>query len=370
MFTVKSLFLVVIIIFELSNSSVSLTIKKTNTNVGVISLNKFQDVIFYGRISVGTPPQNFDVVFDTGSSNFWVPSTSWSAKTTYPHQKFNAKASKTYHTRPGRKEYDIAYTSGALEGTLSKDNLMLGGITLEGQDFFIGSKPDHFFTTVKFDGILGLGLPALKISGTDSVLENLVNKKLLTQRIFSIWLSSREGDGDEVQNAGQITFGGVDKKRFRGEHVYVPVLSSTGFWNISVSQFTVRGKDIKVCVPQCFAFVDSGTTDIVGPRDQIEKIYKELDITNRKIKCADIDTAPVISFNVGGNTFSLTPANYIYKFRDAKGSTVCRVHFVKPEKNGKTDSWILGAAFMQAYHTVFDFEDFKKPKIGFAKAAA
>lgn len=143
---------------------------------------------------------------------------------------------------------------------------MLGGITLEGQDFFIGSKPDHFFTTVKFDGILGLGLPALKISGTDSVLENLVNKKLLTQRIFSIWLSSREGDGDEVQNAGQITFGGVDKKRFRGEHVYVPVLSSTGFWNISVSQFTVRGKDIKVCVPQCFAFVDSGTTDIVGPR--------------------------------------------------------------------------------------------------------
>ena len=60
---------------------------------------------YYGRVGLGTPPQQFDVVFDSGSGNLVVPRASCASKPCTTHQRFMANQSSTVRAAIGRGDF-------------------------------------------------------------------------------------------------------------------------------------------------------------------------------------------------------------------------------------------------------------------------
>jgi saccharopepsin len=88
---------------------------------------------YFADITLGTPPQSFKVILDTGSSNLWVPSTKCSSIACFLHTKYDNSASSTY--KKNGTEFKIQYGSGAMEGYVSNDVLTIGDLKIKGQDF-------------------------------------------------------------------------------------------------------------------------------------------------------------------------------------------------------------------------------------------
>ncbi|XP_003803825.2 napsin-A-like, partial [Otolemur garnettii] len=154
------------------------------------SLSSDDLVQYFGEIGLGTPPQNFSVVFDTGSSNLWVPSRRchFFSVPCWFHHRFNPSASSSF--RPNGTKFAIQYGSGRLNGILSEDKLTIGG--LKGASVVFGEalwEPSLTFTFAHFDGILGLGFPTLAVEGVRPPLDVLVEQGLLDKPVFSFYLN-------------------------------------------------------------------------------------------------------------------------------------------------------------------------------------
>jgi len=259
------------------NRHVSLLTNENGALNAGVPVHNYEDAQYFVDIAVGTPPQNFRVVPDTGSSNLWVPSKKcgFTQVACDLHNKFNSGKSSSYKVN-GTK-FAIQYGSGAAEGFLSEDVVTIGGLSVPNQVFAeVTKEPGFAFVAAKFDGIMGLAFQSISVDDVTPVWYNLLADKAVADPVFAFWLSKDSSKDSE------LTLGGVDEAHIAGGNAsaieWVNLTNET-YWEFAMDDFQIDGKSMGYCANGCRAIADSGTSLLAGPMDIVVEINKKIGAT-------------------------------------------------------------------------------------------
>ncbi|XP_057582523.1 pregnancy-associated glycoprotein 2-like [Hippopotamus amphibius kiboko] len=318
-------------------------------------LRNYLDLSYIGKITIGTPPQEFRVLFDTGSSDFWVPSIYCSSPYCRTRKLFNPRLSVTFQ-RSGQL-CNLNYFSGKIVGFLGYDTVRIGNLVVMAQAFVL-SKKQIGTDGAKFDGILGLGYPKLSTLAVTPVFDNMNRQGVISQPVFAFYFRTGKVNGSVVM------FDGVDHSYHKGQLKWIPV-SHTDYWRMNMNRITMNGLVIG-CFHGCQAILDTGSPLLLGPTEHVTAIQKLISATSSgeeyTVPCSSIRRLPNIIFTINGNDFPVPSKAYIWK--GPKG--ICFSNFGGGTESFKLpEKWILGEVFLRVYFSVYDREN---RRIGLAPA--
>lgn len=325
--------------------------------------------IFSGKISVGTPAQEFTVVFDTGSGHLIIPGPTCRSPSCVKHQQYNSSSSSgqaidydgTPVTGKARDQLTVSFGTGEVTGVFSQDTVCVAGgrRCVEGAHLITATEmTDKPFLEFDFDGVLGLGLAGLSQTPAFNMAQRLGGG----DSVFAVYLG---------HCGSEISFGSWRPQLLRGALQWADVKDAEeGYWKLAVDAVVVDGTPLEVCAGGCNAVADTGTSVLAGPSAAVTLIREQLSsrLFMKDGVCAIDGDAAIEVVLAGGLRLSLGAADYAQPRLNAnQTATACELLLMKmdvPPPLGPL--FILGEPILTKYYTVFDAT---KERVGFGLAA-
>jgi hypothetical protein len=348
---------------------------------------------YFGKIFLGFPnPQNFSVLFDTGSGHFFLPSSKCGTQTCRQHRRYRQSLSGTatdvdhngLPVQANAKERDqvaVAYGTGEILGEFVRETVCLtehegsssGGCTRLRVILALEMTPEPF-GNFAFDGVLGLGLESLAVDPEFSFLGQMMKLHNLQEPRFSYFLS-RHDDA-----ASEISFGGHDERRVASPLQWAPVhRPELGYWQVRVRSVTVGGVTLPLCSGgECVAIADTGTSLLGVPRQVSQHLHwqlaRKVSGDPSQIDCRDFP-GPDIVFELDGVNITLGPEDYsrpaamrVLQKRTNLSQVICRASLLPVDGDADVlgpNAWILGEPVLRKYYTSYDY---RRRQVGFSLA--
>jgi len=372
---------------------------------------------FTVKVQVGTPPQEFDFIADTGSDSFIVKSCDCVEKSKSCEVgagcyrgKFH---SETFSIREKPDAMQLKFGNGPIDTVVASDVVQVGDayVHMEDSMLLMVSKKLNFHEDLQ--GVLGLGLPSFDTSKKENDRGRGFMDMAMVNR-FSMCFSN-QGATDGVLRLGQGValpkpMGTIGKKHW-----------TLDFRGVSIGNSAFKGAP-SFCAENlkggkgtgCAAVIDSGSSLIMAPAKHMVALFAQLcdawplcqqhpslvdngpkdDAKTKEVKkvktflseagkCVGLDLLPNLQFHVRGaagnqETLELAPREYmvetqVNKTRKIKNwlfgmipyesevesgdkDTVCvpAFHTHKYRTEANGPAWIFGAPFFYKYTVGYD----------------
>eukprot|EP00927_Polykrikos_kofoidii_P056599 TRINITY_DN50695_c0_g1_i1.p1 TRINITY_DN50695_c0_g1~~TRINITY_DN50695_c0_g1_i1.p1 ORF type:complete len:468 (+),score=55.73 TRINITY_DN50695_c0_g1_i1:111-1514(+) len=285
---------------------------------------------YWGFITIGTPePQEFRVVFDTGSGYVIVPALQCPSESCLRHRRYDAKASKsvvpinangtllsedargdmlTIRFGTGQVDGEIVTehvcfgaNPSAVDGTSSNDDRLkrssLTSKTRETDGCFSASPSskelrvcDEVFAVIAtnmsknpflhfgFDGVVGLGLSGLTLSENFSFFGRLTKSGQLAQPHFG-WFAGDSDENDACGESSELAIGGYNAERLAGSLTWFKVaMPELGFWQVDIVAVYIDDEKLDMCdTGTCRGLVDTGTSHLGIPASHYALVERLLE---------------------------------------------------------------------------------------------
>ncbi|CAG8554539.1 11820_t:CDS:2 [Ambispora leptoticha] len=287
--------------FQLALTRLPLTRNRHNIKLHRRNLAKLKEnASFYGgefhsKIQIGEPGQEFNVLFDTGSTPLWVSHRS--CNTT--HTTFDPRKSRSF--RKIGIPWNITYADNdSANGYLARETVTIGeDVKIKNQVFSLAIDINGTFDKEPIDGVCGLGYGNIYTKKHyRSLLENMKYQQLIQHQLFSIWY----GKGT-TSLSGEILFGKINHERYTGKISYFPIIpNNSGDWKIHLEAICIGNRTIK-CKME--AFIDSGNIGLDLPQSFVDRIHANIRGALRenngfwKLFCGSISETSMIKGDIG-----------------------------------------------------------------------
>ncbi|KAI8374473.1 aspartic peptidase domain-containing protein [Radiomyces spectabilis] len=365
----------------------------TATEGTALLLNDVELLELAVNVHIGTPPKPFLLLFDTGSSDTWIPSAECTANRgcLTDHHYVTAESS-TYHGT--NHTFNITYGTGSALGDYFVDQITVGNLSLPAQvmakvDSNLGpiAEQNPAFPYI-LDGIFGAGYPAGTIMFQHDRQTyypfpmSLWKANLIPAPLFSVYV----GESRQSEWVGEVIFGGIDESKIAGEMVYTDVvpytLRSTNEtihmrWSAFVQGFQYQNStnSVNFRFTQSTPFVvDTGSNFIYLPAGLANELARTIapEVTvegsHYIVDCSHQHNTDLINIFFpaqagpegpsGTSVYMSVPVSKLVGQRSSDGK--CLFLFT-PSRN-----FILGNMILRNFVTVYDFGN---NRIGFAPLA-
>lgn len=296
------------------------------TAIGNAIEDKINNKKFYysTNVKIGTPPQDVELLLDTGSSDTWVfsPNSKYTGNQAAPKSFFDETKSTSF--KNNNTDFHITYGIGQVSGKWGTDNLSIGGATIKDLSIGIAGSTDSA------QGIVGIGRPQAEIttkSGTKyaNLPLKLYENGHISSPAFSLYLNDIHSD------SGSVLFGAVDHSKYSGKLVSMDV-SHPVHYGTTLNSIRAQGiSNGNMLNKPMTAILDSGTTLSYLPNDALINLHTNLNanpsFTINQRYYADCNITQYLQFDFQGQSIKVPNYQFLWPIEQFVNPFVAGVSF-------------------------------------------